>query len=211
MSVDSRSRPPALQDAPPAVATPEPETGLAETRLADSSPSAASRLGRWIPRLAGLVTFANRVALVSAISAGVLWWALAGQAAWGLGAAAWGPALGLAVLFLIPAASAWLLGLTLHDILTLPETLRQGAVAAAQTSREALTDKRRGRIVGLISAIWAAREFVMDSKGAWAKAAMAARVVRLAKLPFILGLTGLFLLNGVVILAGLIALAVLVV
>ena len=54
-----------------------------------------------------------------------------------------------------------------------------------------------------------ARGFVLESKGAWAKAATAARVVRLAKLPFVLGTLGLFALNAAVIVGGLIALVIL--
>ncbi|MEL6616230.1 MAG: hypothetical protein AAFQ43_10855, partial [Bacteroidota bacterium] len=171
---------------------------------------ALSRLGRWLPRLAGLRRFTNRTAAVSAASAGVLWWALArGLLDSGGG---WLVALVLLAVLLLPAGAAWLLGLTLHDIMTLPERLRSGAVAAAAQSREALagTPEAGGRLFGTIRAIWAARGFVLESKGAWAKAATAVRVVRLAKLPFVLGLLGLFAFNLVVILGGLLALALLV-
>ena len=173
---------------------------------------ALEQLGRWLPRLSGLVRFAYRTAAVSAASAATLWWALAGDEVTELGSAAWAPALGLLALLLIPAGSAWLLGLTLQDVLTLPDRIRQGAVGAAATSREALASApaRGGRITGLIRAVWAARGFVLESKGAWGKAATAARLVRLARLPFVLGLLGLFALNAVVIVGGLFALWVLV-
>lgn len=170
------------------------------------------RLGRWLPRLAGLVRVAYRVGATSAVSALVLWWALAGDAVMA-GGRAWVPALLVLAALLVPAGAAWLLGLTLHDVLTLPETLRRSASAAAVESREALaaSGAKGGRIAGLVRAVWAARGLVLESQGAWAKALAAARVVRLAKLPFALGLVGLFALNGVVIAAGLVALVVMLV
>ena len=163
--------------------------------------SRLARIGRALPRLSALVRFANRVALLSAICAGALWWSLAGGS-FALGAAAWIPALGGLVLLLIPAGAAWLLGLTLKDLAAIPAGLRATATAAAADARGALGTKKEGRIVGMVRALWAARGLVLESKGAWAKAATAFRVVRLAKLPFALGLLGLFLLNGLVILAG---------
>lgn len=151
---------------------------------------------------------------MSAVSAVVLWWALMRGLILGVGPASWGPALGFLVLLLLPAGSAWVLGLTLNDILTLPETLRKSATVAASASRGALrgeADTKRGRLLGVIGALWAARGFVLESRGAWAKAATAARVVRLARLPFVLGLVAFFALNGVVIAAGLLALVLLLV
>ena len=206
MPTGSRSRP--TQTAESVHLGPEAEGA------ALAPPVAASRLGRWLPRLNGLVRFAYRTGAVSAVCAAILWWAIVRGTVLGLGASSWVPALGFLLLLLVPAGAAWLLGLTLHDILTLPETLRQSAVSAASASREALRSERPtrgGRIAGAIGAVWAARGFVLESRGAWAKAATAARVVRLAKLPFALGLVGLFALNGVVIAAGLLALVLLLV
>ncbi|MEM6327561.1 MAG: hypothetical protein AAF791_10625 [Bacteroidota bacterium] len=218
MALSSRSRPAPPAEEPRADASrlgteaDVPETGALESDAPEDAPEApAGRLGRWLPKLGGLVHFAYRTAWVSAGSALVLWWALAGEAVLSLGGAAWVVALGFLLLLLVPAGAAWLLGLTLRDVLSLPETIRRSASAAAQASREALRSdgnqkKKRGRVLGVVSALWAVRGFVLDSRGAWAKAATAARVVRLAKLPFTLGLLGLFLLNGAVILAGLLAL-----
>lgn len=149
------------------------------------------------------------MASVSAVCAAILWWALArGLLTTGAG---WLVALVVLAALLVPAGAAWLLGLTLHDIMTLPERLRSGAAAAAAQSREALAGapEAGGRLVGTVRAIWAARGFVLESKGAWAKAATAVRVVRLAKLPFAIGLLVLFALNIVVILGGLVALVLL--
>ena len=213
MPLGSRSRPanaPPLAEAAPEDGPLAPEAAQPpDAALAAEGappPAAMGRLGRWLPRLAGLVRVAYRVGATSAVSALVLWWALAGDAVMA-GGRAWVPAL------LVPAGAAWLLGLTLHDVLTLPETLRRSASAAAVESREALaaSGAKGGRIAGLVRAVWAARGLVLESQGAWAKALAAARVVRLAKLPFALGLVGLFALNGVVIAAGLVALVVMLV
>ena len=214
MPTGSRPRPAASPEASQKIAAPLAPEAARPPAAATEAPAegaSAGRLGRWLPRIAGLVRFAYRVAGVSAASAALLWWALAGGAVLA-GGAAWVPALALLALLLMPAGAAALLGLTLHDVLTLPERLRQGATAAAAESREALaaSGARGGRIAGLVRAVWAARGFVLESKGAWAKAAAAARVVRLAKLPFTLGLLGLFALNAAVIAGGLIALAVLI-
>lgn len=194
-----------MTDVPP----PEALEALSDAEQA----GALRRLGRWLPRLSGLVRFANRTGAVSAVCALILWWALVSPVVLGVGGASWLVAIVVLGVLLLPAASAWLLGLTLNDILTLPERLRGGAIAAASQSREALaaSPEAGGRITGVIRAIWAARGFVLESKGAWAKAATAARVVRLAKLPFVLGTLGLFALNAAVIVGGLIALVILLV
>lgn len=214
MPLGSRSRP----AAPPEEAIlPHEEAASSLQPAPEAAPvSSSGRLARWLPRLQGLVRFAYRTAGVSALCAVVLWWALAGQAMLAVGGAAWLVGLGVLLVLLVPAGAAWLLGLTLHDVLTLPETIRKSASVAATASREALrsdasdeAEPTRGRLLGVLSALWAVRGFVLESRGAWAKAATAARVVRLAKLPFVLGLSGLFLLNGVVILAGLVAGAIL--
>ena len=219
MPLGSRSRPanaPPLAEAAPEDGPLAPEAAQPpDAALAAEGappPAAMGRLGRWLPRLAGLVRVAYRVGATSAVSALVLWWALAGDAVMA-GGRAWVPALLVLAALLVPAGAAWLLGLTLHDVLTLPETLRRSASAAAVESREALaaSGAKGGRIAGLVRAVWAARGLVLESQGAWAKALAAARVVRLAKLPFALGLVGLFALNGVVIAAGLVALVVMLV
>lgn len=212
MPLGSRSRlsPPTTEPAPPGDL---PGLGTEAGTPGALEPASTGRLGRWLPKLAGLTRFAYRTATVSAISAGVLWWGLVKGVVLGIGGASWVLALGLLLVLLIPAGAAWLLGLTLHDVMTLPETIRRSASAAASVSREALrseaAQQKGGRILGVISALWAVRGFVLESRGAWAKAATAARVVRLAKLPFALGLVGLFLLNGVVILLGALALVLL--
>lgn len=206
MPSGSRSRP-----SPPAEAAPSPAalTAVPSDPPAEGRDAPVSRLGRWLPRLSGLVRFAYRVGGASALAAALVWWLLVRGYVLTAGAAAWAPALGLLLLFLVPAGAAWLLGLTLHDLLTLPETLRRSATVAASASREALRAERGGRLAGALGALWAARGFVLESRGAWAKAATAARLVRLAKLPFALGLAGLFVLNGPMIAAGLLALLLL--
>ncbi len=191
---------------------PEAEIAVTDEKQA----GALGRLGRWLPRLSGLAQFANRTGIVSAISAGVIWWAVVRPdllfASGAAGAIALGVPLAFLGVLLIPAASAWLLGLTLKDILALPETLRAGAAAVAEESRGALkAAKSGGRITGVIRAVWAARGFVLASKGMWGRAATAARVARLARLPFVLGTLLMFALNAPVIIGGIVALVTLLV
>ena len=184
-----------LAEAPSDVLTDEP------------SASVLAKLGRVVPAADTLVRFAYRTGVVSAASAAVIWFALFGNAV-GTPAMPWGLALAVGVLLLIPAGAAALVGWTLSDLVRLPGQLRQAAVAAAGGAAGAVAAKG-SRIASIFRAIWAARGLALGSKDAWLRAVAAARFIRLASLPFVLGLVGLFALNGVVIVGGLIALATL--
>lgn len=164
------------------------------------------KLGRVVPAADTLVRFAYRTGAVSAISAVLIWVALFGG---GIGTVAmpWGLALATAALLLIPAGAAALVGWTLADLVRLPGQLRQAAVATAGGATG--TAKGGSRIASVFRAIWALRGLALGSKEVWVRAVAAVRFVRLASLPFVLALVGLFALNGVVILGGMVALLVL--
>ena len=192
--------PTAVRPAPAAASAREPES------LAAADPGALARLGRLLPRLQGAVRLTYGVGWLGVASALVVWWAVAGGTFRG-SAVEWGLALAMLAVLLIPAAAAWLLGLTLKDVLSLPGQVRDSAVAAAASMRDESGKRRRG-LLGVVAAIWAARSFVLSSKGLWARAVTAGRLVRLARLPFVLGLVGVFLLNGVLAAAALMVLAI---
>lgn len=166
-----------------------------------------AKLGRVVPAADTLVRFAYRTGGVSAVSAGLIWFALF-QGGIGTAAMPWGLALAVAVLLLIPAGAAALVGWTLADLVRLPGQLRQAAVNAASGSGTAGKAKK-SRVVSVFRAIWALRGLALSSKDVWFRAVAAARFIRLASLPFVLALVALFALNGLVIAGGLIALAVL--
>ncbi|GAB5536186.1 MAG: hypothetical protein Rubg2KO_24350 [Rubricoccaceae bacterium] len=172
----------------------------------NTPPSVLKKLGRVVPAADTLVRFAYRTGFVSAVSATLIWFALF-QRALGTAAMPWGLALGLAALLLIPAGAAALVGWTLADIIRLPGQLRQAAVTAAGGA--AGVAKKGSRIASIFRAIWALRGLALGSKDVWMRAIAAARFIRLASLPFVLALVGLFALNGLVIVGGLIALGVL--
>lgn len=174
--------------------------------IEETPPGVLQKLGRVVPAADTLVRFAYRTGLVSAVSAGLIWVALFGSAV-GTMAMPWGLALATAALLLIPAGSAALVGWTLADLVRLPGQLRQAAVAAAGGTTGAVN--KGSRIASVFRAIWALRGLALGSKDLWMRAVAAVRFVRLASLPFVLALVGLFALNGLVILGGLIALGVL--
>lgn len=199
----------------PQPAEPRPEASpVASHELAPDVPAVIEetptgvlqKLGRVVPAADTLVRFAYRTGAVSAISAVLIWVALFGG---GIGTVAmpWGLALATAALLLIPAGAAALVGWTLADLVRLPGQLRQAAVAAAGGATG--TAKGGSRIASVFRAIWALRGLALGSKEVWVRAVAAVRFVRLASLPFVLALVGLFALNGVVILGGMVALLVL--
>ncbi|MEM1116488.1 MAG: hypothetical protein AAF845_14505 [Bacteroidota bacterium] len=199
--MDSRSRPPASAAPPAELAAPAPGADLA--LAPEAEPGALARLGRLLPGVEALVRFAYRTAAVSAGAALVIVFALA-EAVGGL--PVW--LLLLGAVLLLPASGTALAGWTLSDVASIPGQLREAALAA--TGRSGAPAKG-SRVVRLLKALWAARGVALLSKGAWMKAVGAVRFVRLASLPFALGLLGLVALNGVVILGGLAALVVLLV
>ena len=176
--------------------------------IAEAPPGVLEKLGRVVPGADTLVRFAYRTGLASAVSAALVWLALF-QGALGTSTVPWPLAIVVAVLLLIPAAAAGLVGWTLADLVRLPGQLRQAALAAAGGATGAVAAKG-SRIVRVFRAIWAARGLALGSKDAWLRAIAAARFIRLASLPFVLALVGLFALNGVVIAAGLVALVFLI-
>lgn len=199
----------------PQPAEPRPEASpVASHELAPDVPAVIEetptgvlqKLGRVVPAADTLVRFAYRTGAVSAISAVLIWVALFGG---GIGTVAmpWGLALATAALLLIPAGAAALVGWTLADLVRLPGQLRQAAVATAGGATG--TAKGGSRIASVFRAIWALRGLALGSKEVWVRAVAAVRFVRLASLPFVLALVGLFALNGVVILGGMVALLVL--
>ena len=193
-------------DSAPAV---EPETTPAV--IAEAPPGVLEKLGRIVPGADALVRFAYRVAGVSAVAAALVvaavYEAIRDAPELTIG---WVPLLVLFAGLCVPALAAALVGWTLSDLLRLPGQLRQAAVAAAGGAAGAAAAKG-SRIVRVVRALWAARALALGSKDAWLRAIAAARVIRLASLPFVLALVGLFALNGVVIAAGLVALVLLLV
>lgn len=174
--------------------------------LDETSPGVLQKLGRVVPAADTLVRFAYRTGAISAVSAVLIWVALFGAAV-GTVAMPWGLALAVALLLLIPAGSAVLVGWTLSDLLRLPGQIRQAAVTAAGGAAGAV--KKGSRIASVFRAIWALRGLALGSKDVWVRAVAAVRFIRLASLPFVLALVGLFALNGLVIAGGLVALLVL--
>ena len=205
-------RAPARRDSRPLDAALADEGPATPAVIAEAPPGVLAKLGRVVPGADTLVRFAYGTALASSISVGAIVWAVlewTGPLATGVGALSWGPVLALAAVLLTPALAAALVGWTLADLVRLPGQLRQAALAAAGGATGAAAAKG-SRIARVFRAIWAARGLARGSKDAWLRAIAAARLIRLASLPFVLALVGLFALNGVVIVAGLVAVAFLV-
>lgn len=167
--------------------------------------SVLAPLGRVLPLVHGLVRVCYRTSVVSVLAVAAILGAVL-TSSWGAQVSVTFALLGAAVL-LLPAAAAALLGWTLSDLLRLPSQLREAAAAAAGGVRS--TGVRRSRLASVVRAVWAARGLVLTSRDGWMKAIAAARMARLASLPFALSLVGLFVLNGVIVVGGLVALAVL--
>ena len=212
--MDSSTRPPATADplrdgdalAPPTSAS---VAAPAEAALSDAPPGALARLGQVLPGVEAVVRFAYRTALGSALAAGLVVLALATHTAL--------TNVGLAVLGLLlalPALALALAGWTLADLARLPSQLREAALAAtgrAAASGGPTAAAKGSRIGRLLRSLWAARGLALLTKGGWLKAVGALRFLRLASLPFALGLVAFVALNGLVIVAGLVALLVLLV
>ncbi|WP_420454535.1 hypothetical protein [Rubrivirga sp.] len=191
-----------VQTRPALPASPELVLDSETLALADAPPGALARLGRLLPGVDALVRLAYRLALASAVAAGLIVAAVASATALAT------PVLvGLGALLLVPAAAVAVAGWTLADLASLPGQLRQAALAA--TGRAGGAAEKGSRIARLVKSLWAARGLALLTKGGWLRAVGALRFVRLASLPFALALLGFVALNGVVIAGGLVALLVL--
>ena len=175
--------------------------------VVEAPPGALARLGRLIPGVDTLVRSAYRTAGVSAVAALIIVAAVAD--ALGGGRASVGALALLAAVLLLPAAAVALAGWTLADIVSVPGQLRDAALAAAGRGRETSEERRGSRLLGVVRSLWAARGLALLSRGTWLRGVGALRFVRLASLPFALGLLVLVGLNAVVIGGGLVALLVL--
>jgi hypothetical protein len=173
-------------------------------------PGVLARVQRLLPVVRALVRQTKRLAVVSAVSAVVLWLILARPWDWGAAPPEVGYAGALVVLLvlLVPAGAALLGALTLGDLLTLPARLRATAAEATGQARGVLGAPGQGRLFAFARAVWGARALVLDAREGWLRALALARLARLASLPFALFLVGAVALNFVVIAAA--ALAVLV-
>ena len=191
-----------VQPRPARLAEP-PDAPLDLDRAEAESPGALARIGRLLPGVDGVVRFAYGTAAASAVSAGLVVVAVA-QAGADRGLLA---ALGL--LLLTPALAAALAGWTLADLASLPAQVRDAARAAAGRQRGGAAPKE-SRIGRLLRSLWAARGLALLTRGGVARAVGAVRFVRLASLPFLLGLVGFVALNALVIAGGVVALLVLV-
>ena len=188
------------------------ELATAPAVIAEAPPGVLAKLGRVVPGADTLVRFAYWTAGISAVSAALIVAALIDIAAGPdaiVGDPSWPLALAVFVILCIPAGAAALVGWTLSDLVRLPGQLRQAAIAAAGGASGAVKAKG-SRIARIFRAIWAARGLALGSKDAGLRAVAAARFIRLASLPFVLALVGMFALNGLVIAAGLASLLVLV-
>ncbi len=116
----------------------------------------------------------------------------------------------LGAVLLTPAAALAVAGWTIADLVSLPGQIRDAALAAAGREN-AESPSRKSRVGRLLASLWAARGLALLSKDGWLKAVGAVRFLRLASLPFMLGLLGFVMLNGIVILGGVVALIVLLV
>ena len=179
-------------------AAPDDEVGRAPSEtLAPVPAHAPSRLARLGPAARGAVRVAWRTSAVGALGAAAVWAALF-EAPIRAGTVSWPLAAVVAAVLLVPAAAAAILAWTLGDLVALPGALRDAARGAVAEPAG------RG---GLFRTVWALRGLATEGAGAWAAAA---GLVRLASLPFVLGLLALVALNGVVVAAGVVALVVLV-
>lgn len=183
---------PRMDSAPLAApAAPPTAVGLA----APAARPALARLGRVLPAVDALVRFSRRTAAVSAVAVAVVVWAVATRAP-GISTV---DLVGLAVVLLVPAFAALVVGWTLGDLRRLPGDLRAMATEAA--GDVGAVGRPRG-IAGVLVALWTARKVMLAAGGGWGRAMLAVRLVRLVRLPFVVGALALFALNAVVIAAG---------
>ena len=174
--------------------------------VAEAPPGALARLGRLIPRAEALVRFAYRTAAVSAAAALAILAAVLDAV--GSADASPGVVVVLSLVLLLPAGAAALAGWTLADLVSIPSQLREAALQATGHATE--VPRRKGsRLLAVVRSLWAARGLALLSKGTWLRGVGAVRFLRLASLPFALGLGALAALNVVVIAGGLVALLVL--
>ena len=174
--------------------------------VADVPPGTLARLGRLLPGVDALVRFAYRVAVGSAISAGLVVAALSDAFA----SLSPGVLSLVGLVLCLPAGAIALAGWTLADLASLPRQLKDAALAATGRADAARSVTKGSRIGRLLRSLWAARGLALLTKGGWMKAVGALRFVRLASLPFALALLGAVALNGVVIAAGVVSLFVLI-
>ena len=209
MDSDRPARPAPLADPAPATAPGAgpprplvPEPAASRPEIADAPPGALARLGGLLPRVEAVVRLAYRLAAASAAAVALILWAV-----WDAFAARMVPAdlAVLGVVLLLPAAATALAGWTLADVARLPGQVRDAALAAAGRGDGAAA-KKGSRLGRLVRSLWAARGLALVTRGGWLKAVGALRFVRLASLPFALGLVVLVLFNGVVIAGGVVAL-----
>ena len=193
---------------PPAPSAPAPSTGAplaappAEVpEIAQAPPGALARLGRMLPAVDTVVRAAYRTAGLSALSVAVILYVLWD---WRAERMVPGDLVVIGLVLSLPAAAVALAGWTLADVARLPGQIREAARSAAR--RESGEPTEGSRIGRLVRSLWAARGLALLTRDGWLKAVGAIRFVRLASLPFVLGLTVLIALNGVVIVGGLIAL-----
>lgn len=187
------------------------ETALAEApsetalEIAEAPPGVLARLGRMLPGVDAVVRAAYRTAGLSAIAVAVILYAV-----WDAFSARMvvSDLVVLGIVLILPALAIALAGWTLADVARLPGQIRDAALQAAR--REPVAAKKGSRIGRMARSLWAARGLALLTRGGWLKAAGALRFVRLASLPFALGLVLFVALNGVVILGGLFALLTLV-
>lgn len=154
-----------------------------------------ARLGRVLPAVGALVRFSRWTAALSAVAVAVVVGAVATRAP-GVGTV---DLVGLALLLLVPALAALVVAWTLDDLRRLPGDLRALATEAANELGAA--GRPRG-LVGVLVALWTARKVMLATSGGWGRAMLAVRLVRLARLPFVVGALVLFALNAVVIALG---------
>ncbi|MEM1128236.1 MAG: hypothetical protein AAGI71_16435 [Bacteroidota bacterium] len=177
---------------------------MSDPDSAASSPAPETRLARLHGVVHRTLRRALGVAGLSALSAGVLWWYVAGQFA-AAGQLPWGLAGAVLVLLLVPAGGTWLAVHTVHGVMSLPEVLR-GLLAESQTQATVVrTERGTTRAIGFVRLLWTLRGLATDTQGQ-AMAAMA--LFQASRLPLLLAALIAFLLNFVMILAGLVALSV---
>ncbi|HEX8387250.1 MAG TPA: hypothetical protein VF576_13750 [Rubricoccaceae bacterium] len=167
--------------------------------IAEDANRPAPRPGRLVPAARGAVRVAWRTAGAGALGAAAVWAALF-EGPLATGAVSWAVAGIVAAVLLVPAGAAALLAWTLGDLLDLPADLREAAASVR-------SDANGRGVRGLFRTVWAVRGLALGGAGAWTRTA---GLVRLASLPFVLGLLGLVALNAVVVVAGVVALVTLV-
>ncbi len=183
----------------------------------EAPPGALARLGRLLPGVDALVRFAYRTAAASAVSAVLIglvvlqWVDRAVPIPGSLTGEGWLALIVLGMFLLLPATAAALAGWTLADLASIPAQLRDAALQASGRAPEPRGERKGSRLIAVVRSVWAARGLALLTKGTWLRAVGALRFVRLASLPFALGLLVLFVLNAAVIAGGVVALLVLLV